>query len=1019
MLTNRYRYGVGGALEESQCRCIRSVKRVTSPTAADPAQIVVCVQTCIVFVERLHAMPIDHSLLVDIKKRGFVAGDLAEWRTRPILALVQDLHAAFTSDDQPNVASAAVGLFWRACFVDGQAVGSAPSLERRADLDSHAVGVVVMFLASKTQSYATADEAFEGLHRVVESYIALIPAETVAHLGAEWLSAAAVQRQGLTSRGHALQTLEVLATRRCDDLVSTGSALLEGFLEAVDEERDPTNVLRSFKLNALFALRCDASTIAQHAEDLFDAVSVYFPIMFSPPPNCAVTKADLRSALHVAMSLPPYRQYALPFLTNKLSAAASVTKADSVDVIRRILAPAVSLTAKQAIREQAAATIRAVLPELLTGLRSEVLRLCAMGSHGDASLLQAMLSTLNECATVLNDADTSTLLSCLRPIVDGGISSVETGNNVGPAYATMLHAAASSTPFVFDTVANYTLPLLGAISSEPKTSPQSVLNAAAMNSALLAAAEKLRSHGSEVRPPSAAALHGSRAVIAAGETLGLTSSTASFHVAEALSTLCALGHYDPAWFSDSDAREAYRRLATAAVAGADADVARRAAKAAANAMRVDTVRGAAEVEAAVMSLGDAAQAQRVLTLCDELVSSRLPQPCVTATSLLFSLVSRASDPTCVEKLWQSLRSAAAEVAKAGTGYVVEFVTRLVALPPAAVTSEAELTEALQAALISLDEAALVECITAVTANASTHVGMQAFCAASPLKHSAIVREHFDVRSWVHEALLIPDDGSGSSALVGCLVAHCDVSERSSIAENVLNLTNVSLAALSQVAKGLCMKGDELGQALQKRLLDLAIAGSAAAPESVASVLAAPKPTTGTAFLWEQRFFFTSIASLRAAILDGNAGAMETLRLLVTVAPDAHIGIAAKELVEVACSSVAAAATQFGALFILGAILRVSPDEVLNTITHRPDLLRALATAGCEAARMTTRAECFKMLTEVAKTFPTFDRPTQVSLIRARADVVAAAKPALNDDKRVVRKEAAACRHYWILMSDPR
>ena len=73
------------------------------------------------------------------------------------------------------------------------------------------------------------------------------------------------------------------------------------------------------------------------ASQMFDVVSCYFPITFTPvmnDPN-AVTPEGLKAALTKCMEFPEFAAHCVPFLMDKLSSPIITTKSDTLAVLVR------------------------------------------------------------------------------------------------------------------------------------------------------------------------------------------------------------------------------------------------------------------------------------------------------------------------------------------------------------------------------------------------------------------------------------------------------------------------------------------------------------------------------------------------------------------------------------------------------------------------------------------------------------------------------------------------------------
>jgi hypothetical protein len=954
--------------------------------------------------------------LAQIKQDGYTAEALAPYREASVLDLVRQLADAMTSDDA-NARTAAVGFLWRACLTGDDA----KHYQRRADFDAAAVDAVVKFLAEKALTYATADEAYEGLAAIVSKYLPLMQPATVEFLCTEWLPAAGLQRQGVKSRQRGLAVLKALASTHGRTMGAGGDLVARGLLAAVDEERDPSNVMTAFTVNALLAPHFSAQTMQVVGEDLFDSLAVYFPILFTPPQGCPVTKADLREALHMALASPAYAEYALTFLCNKLASPANVTKTEALDVMRRCIQPLLNDHAAPAKRAAYLATLRQSYPETFVALRSEVLRLSAMGEHGDPELLQSVLRMLCDLTASVRHLHQEDLLGSLKPIVDAAVSTIEGGSPAGRAYATMLHAVASAAPSVCRTIFEYTVPLVCAIASEPSPKPNQVDGAAAIVAAVTAAAERCFAAGTPVPAPRAEALEAATDFIALLRRRAFDSATASLSVAsgiETTSTLSVLGTLDSAWLAQEAVVDNYRELAQLSTTRHN-EVGACAAKALANAMRVDRKFAPAVLkEEAARAAAD----PKALLQCAVAVAEI---PDAEAQDLSLGLVLMLLDRTPDRQLrcdaWDQISATAAGVVEREKKVAAaSTILRCHHTAP----SLGIAVQALQAVLLGLsadDFGGLYPAFDdddAAAAATSASVCRDLLAAAAPLSLSDSLRATIDFRgtadALVSRWVALAGDAS-HRRLLSLVVAHCTVAERHELGARLGDDADASMAA--ELLKGCAMRGDtELTKRFESMLYSRVggqdPAAAEDASEALASVLSPPKPTEGVARMWEQRFFFCTVSALREL---GSPAALRCLRRCVAVAQDLHVALAAKELTELALSQVGNAATRSDAAGILAVALAKAPEEVLPRLTAAGDRLVAIAQAGAEAEDMHTRMDCFRLLSDLASGARKYDKETLATFLRIRDAVAQQAKHALDDRKRLVRAAAAKCRHYWMLL----
>lgn len=126
---------------------------------------------------------------------------------------------------------------------------------------------------------------------------------------------------------------EYLLERRLEDVKVLGSEFILGFIEAVNAEADPRNLVCVFKLFRQVTKHFELGVLA---EDLFEAVACYFPIDFSPPSDNpdSITKEQLVANLEECFAASPlFAKFCLPLLLEKLESNVSGSKADSLSAL--------------------------------------------------------------------------------------------------------------------------------------------------------------------------------------------------------------------------------------------------------------------------------------------------------------------------------------------------------------------------------------------------------------------------------------------------------------------------------------------------------------------------------------------------------------------------------------------------------------------------------------------------------------------------------------------------------------
>ncbi|KAF9179450.1 hypothetical protein BGZ51_006913 [Haplosporangium sp. Z 767] len=117
------------------------------------------------------------------------------------------------------------------------------------------------------------------------------------------------------------------------DLQEISTEFVFGFIQAIDGEKDPRNLLLAFSLIKGIIREFD---IAPHVEDLFEVTFCYFPITFAPPPDDpdGITSAQLKAGLQESLAATPYfAKFALPLLLEKLASSSEFAKREAMETI--------------------------------------------------------------------------------------------------------------------------------------------------------------------------------------------------------------------------------------------------------------------------------------------------------------------------------------------------------------------------------------------------------------------------------------------------------------------------------------------------------------------------------------------------------------------------------------------------------------------------------------------------------------------------------------------------------------
>jgi DNA repair/transcription protein MET18/MMS19 len=102
-----------------------------------------------------------------------------------------------------------------------------------------------------------------------------------------------------------------------------------GFIQAMDAEKDPRNLVICFRIIVSIAKNLD---LGNFVDDMFEVFSCYFPIDFNTPPNeTSITKEGLIGLLRSCFaSSSKFAKHAIPLLVEKLSSDVDSAKLDSL-----------------------------------------------------------------------------------------------------------------------------------------------------------------------------------------------------------------------------------------------------------------------------------------------------------------------------------------------------------------------------------------------------------------------------------------------------------------------------------------------------------------------------------------------------------------------------------------------------------------------------------------------------------------------------------------------------------------
>ncbi|XP_056221346.1 MMS19 nucleotide excision repair protein homolog [Seriola aureovittata] len=143
-----------------------------------------------------------------------------------------------------------------------------------------------------------------------------------------------VQSLMLAERSCVYNMLINLMETREAELKGLGTDFVFGFVQSMDGERDPRNLLLAFQIAKNIIHR--GYDLGKFAEELFEVTSCYFPIDFNPPANDphGITKEELIEELRAVLTgTPKFAEFLLPLIIEKLDSDVQSAKHDSLQTL--------------------------------------------------------------------------------------------------------------------------------------------------------------------------------------------------------------------------------------------------------------------------------------------------------------------------------------------------------------------------------------------------------------------------------------------------------------------------------------------------------------------------------------------------------------------------------------------------------------------------------------------------------------------------------------------------------------
>eukprot|EP00128_Syssomonas_multiformis_P000961 Colp12_sorted_trinity150504_noHs@23164 len=177
-----------------------------------------------------------------------------------------------------------------------------------------------------------------------------------------------VQSQPQPIRYTVFQILSALMSKYREALRSMGSDFVFGFIQSMDAEKDPRNLVAIFEMIPIIIAEF---TYSMFTDDLFEVISCYFPVTFNPGPNdpYGITREELVDGLRTCLTATPaFAEFLIPLLLEKISSTIKDTKLEAM----RTMATAVATYPASAVQNQLDAIYPALRKEIQEGSDDDI-----------------------------------------------------------------------------------------------------------------------------------------------------------------------------------------------------------------------------------------------------------------------------------------------------------------------------------------------------------------------------------------------------------------------------------------------------------------------------------------------------------------------------------------------------------------------------------------------------------------------------------------------------------------------
>ncbi|KAL5264400.1 hypothetical protein ACHWQZ_G005478 [Mnemiopsis leidyi] len=203
----------------------------------------------------------------------------------------------------------------------------------KSKLNDAEVAVLIKFLCGRlSEKYSIVPKILSGLNYFVRERE--LESDIACSIARDLFQSVDVQALHQDTRHKAYTLVYSLLHRNLLCLLKMNNEFVASYINLIDGEQDPRNLLLIFNMTVIVLQHFNLDNIE---EAMFDVISCYYPIDFSPPEDSdvKVSPEDLRTRLNNCFKASnKLAKHAIPFLMEKFSSSIMQTRVQSCETLK-------------------------------------------------------------------------------------------------------------------------------------------------------------------------------------------------------------------------------------------------------------------------------------------------------------------------------------------------------------------------------------------------------------------------------------------------------------------------------------------------------------------------------------------------------------------------------------------------------------------------------------------------------------------------------------------------------------